>query len=196
MFDHFGKPTQPITFSVHLQYSSINNFSTYSLINNDYQAIDNLTILGVDFIGERIKNKSINITIMLVSLSYSYVAGNINTTLVVELLPIYIAKAYRHAFVILLTLSAVVISMKLKEVFGLVALLVKQPHHCVLTTIVSLLIVNRPVKVILNYLTQSMLSVIITELEELVGNAVQDTLYHMTPLTVSVYTSVVLDGQC
>ena len=39
---------------------------------------------------------------------------------------------------------------------------------------------------ILNYLTQSILSVLITELEELVGNAVQDTLYHMTLLTVSV----------
>ena len=38
----------------------------------------------------------------------------------------------------------------------------------------------------MNYLTQSMLSVMITELEEVVGNAVQDTLYHMTPLTVSV----------
>ena len=77
-------------------------------------------------------------------------------------------------------------AMRSKEVTGLVVLLVKQPHHYVLITTVSLQIANRPVKVILNYLTQSMLSVMITELEELVGNAVQDTLYHMTPLTVSV----------
>ena len=77
-------------------------------------------------------------------------------------------------------------AMRSKEVTGLVVLLVKQLHHYVLTTIVSLNIVNRLAKVILNYLTQSLLSVMIIELEELVGNAVQDTLYHMTPLTVSV----------
>ena len=82
--------------------------------------------------------------------------------------------------------SAMMMEMRSKEVTGLVALLVKQPHHYVLTTIVSLQTVNRPVKVILNYLMQLMINAISTELEELVGNVNQDTLCHMTPLTVSV----------
>ena len=76
--------------------------------------------------------------------------------------------------------------MRSKEVTGLVALLIKQPYHYVLATTASLLIGHKLLKVTLNYPIQSMPSVMITELEGLVENDVQDTLYHMTPLTVSV----------
>ena len=73
------------------------------------------------------------------------------------------------------------IAMRSKEVTGWVALLIKQPHRYVLTIIVSLQIVSRLVKVTLNCLAQLMANAMITELGELVGNVVQDTLYHMTP---------------
>ena len=92
-------------------------------------------------------------------------------------------------------LIAMMAIMKLKEDTGLVVLKTLQLQQLA-SIIVCLIIARRQDKGTLNYLTQSMLSVIITELGELVGNAVQDTLYHMTPLTVSVYITVVLDGQC
>ena len=93
VFDLFGKPTQPMTFSVKSQCSNNSGCSTYSIsvINSNllqYQTVNNFTHLSIDFSGERIKTKSINVTIMLISaLSYSYIASNINASLVVELLP-------------------------------------------------------------------------------------------------------------
>ena len=95
VFDLFGKPTQPMTFSVKLQCSNITECSTYSVsvINSNllrYQTVNNFTHLSIDFSGERIKTKSINVTIMFISaLSYSYIASKINASVVVELLPCY-----------------------------------------------------------------------------------------------------------
>ena len=76
-------------------------------------------------------------------------------------------------------------TMKLKEVIGLVVSVTQQPQHLV-PIIASSLVVQRQDKDTLNCLAQLTVNVLITELEALVGNAVQDTLYHMTPLTVSV----------
>ena len=87
--------------------------------------------------------------------------------------------------VIIIMLIVMIATMKLKEVIGLVVSVTQQPQHLVII-IASSLVVQRQDKDTLNCLAQLMINVMITELEELMGNAVQDTLYHMTPLTVSV----------
>ena len=88
VFDYFGKPTQSLTFSLHCL--GISKCPTYSVINNKYlhyQTVDNFTILSVNIIGKRINFNSINVSIALTSLSYSYVTTTIDATLVVELVP-------------------------------------------------------------------------------------------------------------
>ena len=87
--------------------------------------------------------------------------------------------------VIIILLIVMIVTMKLKEAIGLVVSVTQQPQHLI-TIIESSLVVQRQDKDTLNCLAQLMINVMITELEELMGNAVQDTLYHMTPLTVSV----------
>ena len=189
VFDYFGKPAEPTLFSIQLKYSS------YILIggNDDNiltQSIDNFTILNINFKGKRIDVEHINLTVTLKSLSTLF--KMIITTLLVEIIPCtdHPGYTYNEDSQVCICYHANVKcntnGNEIKKASGLVTLAIKQPHHYVLTTIVSSQIVNTQAKDILHYLTQSMLSVIIIELEELVGNAVQDTLYHMTPLTVSV----------
>ena len=96
VFDYFGKITQPVTFSV--QHQCL-NISKYSVMNSNYLqylTIDNLTNLFVNLSGRKINAKSINVTVLLTSLSYSYYAIKINATLIVELVPCYDHPGYTY----------------------------------------------------------------------------------------------------
>ena len=201
VFDYLRKPTEPTLFKIQLQYQHKDTEESfeYTFINDNTshddiltQSIDDNTILNVNFKGQRINATYLNLTLLLTSLSSSF--KKINATLYVELVPCIDHPGYTYSEE---SQTCVCYHHNVKcnddgnEIkrgywFSSIDSKAKQPHHYVLTTIVRLHIVNRLVKIILNYLIQLMLSVMITELEELVGNAVQDTLYHMTPLTVSV----------
>ena len=97
VFDYFAKITQPVTFSV--QYQSSNS-SEYSVINSSYLQyliVDNFTIHFVNLHGRKINAKSINVTVLLTSLSYSYYAIKINATLIIELVPCFVHPGYTYS---------------------------------------------------------------------------------------------------
>ena len=100
VFDYFGKLTQPVTFSVQQQCLNDSQCSRYSVINSNYLhylTIDNLTMLFVNISGKKIDSDSINVTILLTSLSYSYYAIKINATLLIELIPCYAHPGYTYS---------------------------------------------------------------------------------------------------
>ena len=92
VFDYIGKPTEPTLFNIQLHCLYNTNLFEYSLIGGNrnhllIQSIDNVTVLSVNFRGKKIDtiNKSINLTVTLISLAYSH--DNVNATLVVEIVP-------------------------------------------------------------------------------------------------------------
>ena len=99
VFDYFGRPAQPVTFSVQLLYFNGSECFTYSGKNTNYfryLLVDNLTNLFVSFSGKRFDTKSINVTVVLTSLLYSYVATKINATLIVEVIPCFEHPGYTY----------------------------------------------------------------------------------------------------
>ena len=91
VFDHFGNPTEPTQFNIQLQCFQNKECFAYTLTNDNNHnnilthSVDNLTVLSVNFKGEKIETTHINLTITLISLVYQL--NNINATLIVELVP-------------------------------------------------------------------------------------------------------------
>ena len=100
VYDHFGKPTEPTQFNIQLQCLQNEECTEYTFTNNNHNeilthSIDNLTILNINFKGNRIDTAHINLTVTLISLLYSL--NNINATLVVELVPCINHPGYTYS---------------------------------------------------------------------------------------------------
>ena len=79
VFGYFGKPTEPTQFDVQCV-----NCSSSVVLPEVHFLVDNITSLSITFTGTNIQNR-INVTVMLTSAVHSI--KEINTTLIVELMP-------------------------------------------------------------------------------------------------------------
>ena len=89
VFDYFGKPAEPTQFDV---FCVKNCLST--VLPNIYILADNITSLSITFSGENIRIK-VNVTVMLTSTIRAI--KEINTTLVVELIPCIDHPGYTYS---------------------------------------------------------------------------------------------------
>ena len=79
-FDYFGKPAEPIQFNV----KCINCYLSSITLPRIQLLVDNITSLSITFSGANVENR-LNVSVSLTSVIHSI--KEINTTLVVELLP-------------------------------------------------------------------------------------------------------------
>ena len=186
VFDYFGNPAEPIKF--YAQCVNCSSSKTLLKLSKTLLLLENIASLSITFKRENIENK-INVTIRLTSVMRSI--KQIITTLVVELLPGIDHPGYTYSIVhegcacYHHNVDCHDSYNEIKRGYWFGSVSNTQPQHLVII-IASSLVIQRQDKDTLNCLLQLMVNVMITELEELVGNAVQDTRYHMTPLTVSV----------
>ena len=89
VFDYFGKPAQPTQFDVQCV-----NCSSSIVLHNTLLLVDNISSFSINFTGENVKNK-MNISVKLTSIVY--LIQEINTTLIVELIPCIDHPGYTYS---------------------------------------------------------------------------------------------------
>ena len=183
VFDYFGRSAEPTQFNV----KCIDSTSSTVLPKVNF-LIDNVTSLSVTFSGENVE-KRINVTVKLISALRSI--KEISTTLIIELLPCsdhpgYTYSAARSACVCYhhnVECYDNYTEIKRGYWFGSVMSTTTTtfcPHYCRITGRKEIRQGYFELPNTVNAQCND------HRVGKIVGNAVQDTLYHMTPLIVSV----------